>query len=351
MYQLYRQFGDLIKVIVSEDGDADRHGTFLQYVRRPDFLQGIPAWKYFAMAYYPSGWSTIVGKPWIVCAEPYVDGIWNVTVKDDGIAWISTGAQEFHIRNDVEQSTFTYLGYDMYPDHKDITIVPWEDRPYRVWLMGKYSHYFHNGDQQVWPVDFFERAYDILKDEFPGFEFVGGFQDERSDEDKEKWGPMPPTVVHNYGKLSPQEFDDAFSHARLMMGLGAPTLSPSPYRALAYGVPFANPHKLKEDDPNSHNEDDKSWGFVQHNSLNRVPEPYVYQAQGNNFTSFLNVIRRAMNSGGIQPCRFERMSHSVTNRRLSDFVNHDWKAEARKVLDWRTEGIKRQGGASGDFIL
>jgi hypothetical protein len=235
----------------------------------------------------------------------------------------------------------------MNPDPEEIHIVPWEERPYRVYIMAKYAHYFHNGDQMVYDTDFYQRAYDELKDEFPGFEFVAGIVDQRSEEDKQKWGPMPPPVVHNLGKLNATEFDAEFSKARLMLGMGAPTLSPSPYRSLAYAVPFANPHKLRD---GGTNENDRSWSFVQHDSLERVPEPYVYQVQAFNYTSFVDTIRKAM-VAPIEPCRFERMRHSVTGRRLSDFVNHDWKGEAAKMLELRKEGKDKQGGPSGDFEL
>jgi hypothetical protein len=45
MYHLHRQFGDMIKVIISEPGEEQRHGTFDMYKKRPDFPLGIPAWK------------------------------------------------------------------------------------------------------------------------------------------------------------------------------------------------------------------------------------------------------------------------------------------------------------------
>lgn len=224
-------------------------------------------------------------------------------------------------------------------------MIPWDERPNQVWIMGKYAHYFHNGDQRVYDMDFWQRAHDELSKEFPGFQFVGAIEDKRSDEDKEKWGPIP-SVVHNFGTLNRTEFTKAFGNSRLMMGMGAPTLSPSPYQALAMvrksvqnnahsqAVPFANPHKLRDDGKNS---DDHTWSFVQHESLERVPEPYVYQVQAFNYTSFVNTIRTALRTP-IGQCRFERMKDEVVQRRLAAFVTHDWYSEAKKLLDRRLNG-------------
>lgn len=98
--------------------------------------------------------------------------------------------------------------------------------------MGKYAHYFHNGDQQVFDMDFYERAHNELSKEFPGFEFAGAIQDKRNDEEKEKLGPIS-KVIRNVGKLNRTEFEHEFGQSKLMIGIGAPTLSPSPFQALA----------------------------------------------------------------------------------------------------------------------
>lgn len=135
--------------------------------------------------------------------------------------------------------------------------------------MGKFAHYFHNGDQMVYDMDYYQRAHDELSKEFEGFQFVGAIEDSRSQEDKDKWGPIP-SVIKNVGKLNREEFEHAFGQSKLMLGIGAPPLSPSPYQALAKAVPFANPHKLRAGGDGGN---DRDWSFVQHESLERVPEP------------------------------------------------------------------------------
>jgi len=69
---------------------------------------------------------------------------------------------------------------------------------------------------------------------WPDFEFVGGFVDDRGKQEIEKQGEMSlPEGVVNLGLLDAERFDKEVSSARVMIGLGWPTMSPSPYRALA----------------------------------------------------------------------------------------------------------------------
>jgi hypothetical protein len=277
------------------------------------------------MSYYPAGWTTRVGHAWVITAEPNAGDQWDVSINPaTGNAWVRTGEEDLHIftgperyRKLLDKGTgtnsiigFTYTGYAVHPQPQDASVIPWEERPNRVWLMGKFAHYFHNGDQQVYDMDFYERAHNELSKEFPGFEFVGAIEDSRSEEDKQKWGPVP-AVIRNVGRLDREEFEREFGMSKLMLGIGAPSLSPSPFRALAkvswgrslirnecgdrsadcQGVPFANPHNLRE---GGSNEDDSTWSMVQHESMERVPEPYVYQVQGFNYSSFINSIRKAL---------------------------------------------------------
>ena len=47
--------------------------------------------------------------------------------------------------------------------------------------------------------------------------------------------------VVNFGKMGPAEFVDAVRRSKVMVGVGNPWWSPSPYHALCQGVPFVNP--------------------------------------------------------------------------------------------------------------
>lgn len=135
----------------------------------------------------------------------------------------------------------TYLGYAL--DDENPEIVPWDDRPVRAYILSKRVQYFYDyfGKPMIGR-DQITKAYHELRKEFPTFEFVGGFIDDRTDEEKEKQGPMEvPEGVRNLGKLNQAEWDREVGNSRAMVGIGWPPSSPSPYYALARGVPFINP--------------------------------------------------------------------------------------------------------------
>lgn len=296
------------------------------------------------MAYYPTGESNIVGKAWMITAEPRfplakdIKLVHSESTPDDykhGPSWFTTGHEELQVRTAPGAADFTFLGYGIMPYPEDTVVVPWSQRPNRVYILGKQAHYFHNGHQHVYNFTFFERAAEELGAEFPGFEFVGGFEDNRSDEEKAKWG-LVPSIIKNFGIMNATHFDEEYGKSRLLLGIGAPPLSPSPYRALARGVPFANPHTLREDKP-------FPWAYQQHESMMDVPEPYVYQVEAFNYESFVDTIRKALTTP-IEPLRFERMRQDTIDRRMFNWVMHDWRGLAARILEDRLAGNETQGG-------
>ncbi|KLT43882.1 hypothetical protein CC85DRAFT_284162 [Cutaneotrichosporon oleaginosum] len=297
------------------------------------------------MAYYPTGESGVVGKAWMITAEPRfprtedLELVQSASTPDDytyGPSWFMTGHEELQVKSALGEADFTFLGYGIMPKPEDAVVVPWSERPNRVYILAKQAHYFHNGHQHVYNFSFFEQAAEELGREFPGFEFVGGFEDNRSDEDKEKWGPVP-SVIKNFGLMNASRFDAECGQARLLLGIGSPPLSPSPYRALSRGVPFANPHTMRDNGD--------GWAYQQHESMMDVPEPYVYQVEAFNYTSFVATIRKALRTP-IEPLRFERMRQSTVDRRMHDWVTYDWRRLAAQILEDRLAGNETQGGGS-----
>lgn len=182
----------------------------------PRIVQALIRPQFFFFYYFPAPFSTIVGNKWVVTSEP-PQGNWD---------------------------TGTYLGYAL-EQETNKPIVPFNQRPYRVYVLGKCPTYFYDTKgRQVWDLDFFERVTKELREEkWPDFEIVAGMRtDCQNEEQIKKDGAQPvPAGVRNFGALNATEFDELLGSARLLLGLGSPGLSPSPYRALARGLPFLNP--------------------------------------------------------------------------------------------------------------
>ncbi|TXT07450.1 hypothetical protein VHUM_03170 [Vanrija humicola] len=133
----------------------------------------------------------------------------------------------------------------------------------RVYVLGKHQTFFYR--QNAWKPDFFKKAVDEIRKTIPTFEMVGSFFDERGKEDQVKEGPLPvPEGIRNLPKLGPKEFDNELRKARLLLGIGHPTASPSPYRALARGVPFLSPVSRE---PPGNEQDFHTWSDSQHDTL------------------------------------------------------------------------------------
>lgn len=210
----------------------------------------------------------------------------------------------------------------------------------RVFILAKRIQYFYKSwAPACFPREMITKALKELRKDFPLLEFVGSFADDRTAKEKEELGVMEiPEGVKHIGKLNATAFDDEISQARLLLGIGWPTTSPSPYRALARGVPFLNPYGLgergKKDDP-------MSWHFSQHKTLRRAEEPYVYSVERDNYDDFVAAIRRAITTP-IEPLRLERMEREALDERVANFIESDWKAEAAKILEARKRGEDTQ---------
>ncbi|WOO82976.1 uncharacterized protein LOC62_04G006454 [Vanrija pseudolonga] len=336
VYNIYRQIPDLVKVILSDDGNDDRNGNWKKYTKTLERKDGIPVWKYFGVSYYMTGSQTQVGHAWIVTCENDPPEQHHIEVHN-GVAWLYTGDEDLQVRATPDHSRFTWLGYPLHPSPEETQITPWHERKNRVWVMTKEAHLFHNGHQQVYNLSFFTDAHNELSKEFEGFEFVGGWQDHRNDEEKAA-NPIP-KEVKNFGRLNATEFDKEYSVSRMMLGVGSPPLSPSPYRAMSRAVPFGHPHRLRDDlKPEDDPQDDRNWGYRQHEGMQRVPEPYAYQIEAFNYTAFVGAIRKALSTPLEYPLRFERMRAERADKRLSDFVDADWHGYAEAILNRRIAG-------------
>lgn len=237
---------------------------------------------------------------------------------------------------------YTYLGYDLEPYAEDTEFIPLEERPMRIFILAKRVQYFYpSWAPALFSHDIIRRALIELRKEFPALDFVGSFVDDRNEEQKAKFGDMEvPEGVKNLGPLNAVQFDEALARSRMVLGIGWPTTSPSPYRALARGTPFVNPHTLHD-----HGRDDGplSWKMAQHESMRDTPEPMVYNVRAQDYDGLLRAIRISLTTE-MKPYRFERMEPDVVDRRLSDFVNADWRGLAQRILEERKAGNETQEG-------
>lgn len=202
----------------------------------------------------------------MVTSEPE----WREPGHDFRSEWITSGLP-ISVAEEPLIADFTYIGYALESDTPQ-NVYPWDERPIRAYVLGKHATFFYPNHAHVaWGFDFFPRALAELRKEFPTFEFVSSFKDERGEDEKQKEGPLPiPDGIRNMHHLNATEFDHEIGQARMLVGVGWPTASPSPYRALARGVPFLSPFKVREGGDPANPYD---WTDSQHDSLRLEKAP------------------------------------------------------------------------------
>ncbi|BEJ12708.1 hypothetical protein CspHIS471_0211680 [Cutaneotrichosporon sp. HIS471] len=312
---LHRQFPDYVRVILADDGSLDGGlpvtKMMMENLKTKENPHGVPAWKIFRFSFFPNGLSTIVGQAWSAIAEP-----------------------EWKKPTDQGYRNMTYLGYSLEEDN--IEIIPFHDRPMRAYILSKRVQYFYNVfGQPMIGRDQITRAYHELRKEFPTFEFVGAFIDDRTKEEIETLGPMEvPEGVRNLGKLTSEAWGHEVANSRAMVGIGFPVSSPSPYQALAHGVPFINPHRLNEGhDPN----DPYTWYISQHEFLRIHEPPEVYQYPEYDYDAFVDAVRQAL-THEMKPHLLDRLTRKALDKRLRDWAEGDWLTAASLIRENRQNG-------------
>lgn len=280
---------DMIKAIIADDGTVippliDLQGKYFKNEERP---WGIPAWKVGCLF---SSANPVL--PFLVLWQrakhhrrPGVVGVCGARVEGQEVP------AEWVWERHADHPVYTHLPYALVPAHP--TVIPFHERPHRVYIMGKRQQYLYTFQNMaaMFSIDDLKYAYDELKKDYPDVEFVGSFIDDSDDESKAKWGPFTvPEFIDNHGKLDKEGWGALVAQSRLMLGIGWPPTSPSPYHAFARGVPFLNPIDLgtdgRLDDPNT-------YKFWQHESILNIPEPTVYSVVMHDAQGLTAAIRRA----------------------------------------------------------
>ncbi|KAH6903891.1 hypothetical protein BKA70DRAFT_1298766 [Coprinopsis sp. MPI-PUGE-AT-0042] len=308
---LYQLYGSYVELVIGErPGKCIYNRKCIKHTENPD---GIPIWKIFDMNYFPKlDW---YGTP--TDATP-LGGSWIITAVDNGPAF-----------------PYQYIGYSIEEKCKALHVLPPEERDHRVYILMKQLAYVHFDTS--WEADFYSRAADEL-----GIKFVGGYGNDPDfkpggqDPPAEGWKDIEePGKIDNLHPLSRENFMKEVGKSKLMLGIGLPTWSPSPYDALCLGVPFLNPVRFfDEADPWN----EAKWE-TQHPEFTRLGPgpPYVYTVHARNYTGFVEAIKQATNTP-IDRFIAPHMTLDAFRKRLIDWVETDWKLEALAVgSNWKRE--------------
>ncbi|KZO90816.1 glycosyltransferase family 18 protein [Calocera viscosa TUFC12733] len=289
----YRKFPDLVKVVLAQSKDVKGCSKNPQCVKSALNPLGIPIWKIFSFHFW-DGDHHPLGGPWTLSPEDY-----------------RTGNQ--------------YIGYSLEDTCKQQTFVPQEEREDQVYVLSKRLSHFHRRDYP-WSTDAL-----VQVAEKTNLTLIAGFRNDVE-------GASEPNGVINYGMLDKTAFFEHVSHSRALLGILHPRLSPSPYDALCFGVPFINP----VDSWNRAHPTNRSRWNTQHNGLKYLEEPYVYHV----FKGDTGALVRAVQAAKDNPIdRYipPGMTRKALFTRVSYLVEHDWRSDAEELLASR---LGPDGGSS-----
>ncbi|KAG9025818.1 hypothetical protein FS837_004813 [Tulasnella sp. UAMH 9824] len=322
LYELWRRHYGSVQLIIWEDTDWGakpclRNSTC---VYAPNTLDlpvpppnsthlNIPIWKVF-IANWWNGSSPPLGGPFTLSPEPY-----NRWPKGN-----SGGKDNF------------YTGYSLERTCLKTPFTPHAERPRQAYVFAKFLKFF------VMPGYILEDPQGVagyqLNDDFyanlgktDNITWLGQFKLEGMPKEP---APHPPPGITQVERMERPAFQRLVGQSRVLLGIGRPGLSPTPYEALCLGVPFINP--IKRWDPKDPENRDK-WE-AQHDGLvfTGVDEPYVYHVKIGDRDGVARAVRKAMETP-IERFIPPHMKMSALIDRMKVLLETDWRPVAQVQME------------------
>ncbi|KAL7416443.1 hypothetical protein BDY24DRAFT_412626 [Mrakia frigida] len=301
--KFYAIFPTLIKVLfVKIDGginyiDDCRNDPNCAY-HDEENPYGIPTWKMVGFSYFGVGEERHpLGRAWVVTPIP-VEG-------------------------------HTIIGSSI--EHK-CTATPWvppSERKNQAFILGKVHSYFDRYEA-AWTLE----TYQTIADE-TGLELVSVSKDDTE-------GRLRlPAPIKSLGSLSREDFLLELSQSKVLIGIGFPLVSPTPYEALCLGIPFLNPYDstLPLSSILHPHPDDFNPRNVQHRPLFGLSPPQVYNVPRWNVTSLVDAVKQAVENPMEGRFVEEMVSLKGLRERLGEVMERDWEAFSREKEGER--GVER----------
>ncbi|KAF7970430.1 hypothetical protein HWV62_24179 [Athelia sp. TMB] len=169
------------------------------------FPSGIAPWKLLSFSFWP-GREHPLGLKWQLSPEDY---------------------------SALGHGETTYLGYSIENACAQYPIVPHERRKNDAYVLAKLLTFFTVRRNRAWAPEVMDAATHAT-----GVRYVLGAQNDTNEGD---WGPVElPKEYVNLGEMGQDAFLESLRHTKVLVGMGNPMPSPTPYDALCLGVPFIN---------------------------------------------------------------------------------------------------------------
>lgn len=310
---IYRHLGDLIPIVIWEGMVLDKcmsrnatsyaaleaaehpspvHGTWQTATNLTEADTGLPPGEPIECMYsptYPQGvpwYKSFVFHFWGGCKSPWLGGQW--TLSPETYEWDQVDPQHGHSQ---------YIGYSIAERCKASPFF--EDRQHRALVLGKRPVYFKEANNAFYGQ---LAAAGAEVPPLPPSEPDLGSDDSKATNDSMSTGAfqiistagnageaLPEPGISTLGKMKQEEWLETLARSKVLLGIGSPKLSPSPFDALCVGVPFINPVLLWD---KREPENRQKW-VTQNQALRMVEEPWVYHVRKGDKDGLASALARA----------------------------------------------------------
>ncbi|KIY45901.1 hypothetical protein FISHEDRAFT_60752 [Fistulina hepatica ATCC 64428] len=293
--KVHRLLGDLVThwwfdetwLLKCIDSSACRQG--------PDNPEGIPLWKMFAASFMGS-------KPgderWGAPSRPW-------SFNPLGSEWTLTPYRM--------PDNHYYLGYTI-EGCTHSQVVPQHKRENTLKLLAKWASYFDA--EETWDPSYYAKVRGKT-----GLDLVTVAMEPDGGK-----GELP-GGLSSLGRLSKRDYHQLMSHAKAMLGIGLPSLPPSPFAALCLGVPVILPYWGDVSVPTGWDAFDPK--IHQHAVAALEGPPYVYSVRIDGpVEDLIKTVQTAVATpiGRYIP---PDMTVKALEQRVSRYLNTDWEELAR----------------------
>nr|GAT45307.1 predicted protein [Mycena chlorophos] len=221
LVEKYQLFPQLVKIAILGDGEVfDCWKDTKNCLQSDENPNGIPGYKLISFCFWT--WPRHpLGPRWVISPEPYNE------IKTPG-----------EMRSDNR-----YIGYSIENTCNATKYIPANERPSdpsHAWLLAKLIAYFYPERDFVWS----KKMLDEIAVEAGVVYTMASHHSPHppTPEDVEKAALYLPDESHyiNHYFLRQAEWLEQLAQARMVIGIGNPVNSPTPWNALCLGVPFIN---------------------------------------------------------------------------------------------------------------
>jgi len=293
---LYRIFPSLVTAVIMEAISIPKCQANDECIQSELNPLGVPLWKVLAFEF------------------------WNVPHHPLGRGWVLS-PEDYH-------SGSLFLGYSVQKRCMAQAFVPHEQRERKALMLAKRLSYFFIPPYPWEAVDFTQQPPDLVGG--APIQFVTAAQNDSI------WGstPLPPNPQFPHGidsiahgqTLSSDEWFRVLASVRVLVGIGLPYLSPSPWDALCLGVPFINVVNVWD----KRQPENRATWRTQHDGLKYEEEPRVYHVlfvedPKERARMFWEAVGKAVNA------TIDRCASRCFMRRSSDLTRGDRYIPATKT--------------------